>query len=272
VAEAVDDVESARVSEPYAQGWEDGSPATGPGRVPAGRGPAEYDPDTFLYPDKLPGAVTRELARRNVIEPRPDGHGYTAASAEFLNRLLAGYARVLQARSGGHLLPDVEEPGQARRIAAPLDNGETRQALVLALRGALAPDLRTDFQRFIEFRAVDKNERARRDYIEQLTSLWDRCARGGQEHARTQVLGRVAADLGKARESYFKRVTAQALAGQTLASFGVLIPLAAAHPPAAIAGALAGIGASAVTVAVRNDAPRYIRRATQSELLAPTAL
>jgi hypothetical protein len=272
MAQALDEAESARASKPHPEGWEDGGPAVGPDLVPAGPDHAEYDPDTFLYPDKLPEAMTRELARRHLIRPRPDGRGYTAASAEFLNRLLAGYARVLQARSGGYLLPDVEEPGQARRIAAPLNTGETRQALVLTLRGGVAPDLQTDFQRFIDFRAVDKNERARRDYIGQLTSLWDLCARGGPEHAHKQVLGRVAADLGKARESYFKRVTAQALMGQALTSFSVLIPLAAAHPPAAVVGALTAIAGSAVTVAVRNDAPRYIRRATQSELLAPTAL
>jgi len=271
-AQALDEAESARASKPHVEGWEDGSPAVGPSRVAADRDLPEYDPDTFLYPDKLPGAVTRELARRNLIRRRPDGPGYAAASAEFLDRLLAGYARVLQARSGGYLLPDVEDPGQARRIAAPVNTGETRQALVLALRGAVTPDLRTDFQRFIDFRAVDKNEHARRDYIEQLTSLWDLCARGGPEHALKQVIGCVAADLGKARESYFKRVTAQALTGQALTSSSVLIPLAVFHPPAAVVSALAAIGASVVTVAVRNDAPRYIRRATQSELLAPTAL
>jgi hypothetical protein len=272
VTRILDEANSAGISGSHAEGWEDGGAAAGPSPVSVGHQVTEYDPDTFMYPDKLPGMVTGQLTERKFIRPRPDGHGYTVTSAELLGRLLAVYARVLQERSGGVLLPDVEEPSQARRIAAPLNTGETRQALVLTVRGAVTPDLQTDFQRFIDFRAVDKNERARRAYIEQLTGLWNLCARGGQEYAHKQVMSRIAADLGRARESYFKRVTTQMLTAQALTSFGVVLPLAATHPAVAIAGALATVGASVVTVAVRNDAPRYLRRATQAELLAPMAL
>lgn len=271
VATILDEAGSADAFRPYTEDWQDGGPATGPA-VPAGRQVTEYNADTFLYPDKLPSLIIQELLRRNLIRSITYGRGYTVASAEVLDQLLAVYARVLQERSGGRLLPDVEEPAQARNIAAPLNTGETRQALVLTVRGALTPDLQTDFQRFIDFRAVDKNERARREYIDHLTRLWDLCARGGLEHAREQVVGRVVADLGKARESYFKRVTGQVLTAQALASFAVVLPLAAAHPAVAVEGALAAIGASVVTVAVRNGAPRYIRRAIQSDLLAPTAI
>jgi hypothetical protein len=45
---------------------------------------------------------------------------------------------------------------------------------------------------------------------------------------------------------------------------GLLAPLARASSDV--------IGASVVTVAVRNGAPGHIRRATQSDLLAPVAL
>jgi hypothetical protein len=165
---------------PHTGDWLDGGAATGPA-VSAGYEAAKYNPGTFLYPDKLPGPVIRELARRNLIRPL-DIRGYTVTNAEMLDQLLAVYARVLHERSERRLLPDAEEPGQARNIAAPLYTGETRQALVLAIRGALTPDLHTDFQRFIDFRATDKNERARREYIDQLTALWDLCARGGPEH------------------------------------------------------------------------------------------
>lgn len=273
VAQILDNAESAGAGRLPRQGWEDAGPAAGPGLVAARRHLAGYDPDTFIYPDKLPDVVTRALARRNLIRPQPDSGGYTVASAELLDQLLAVYARLLQARSGGCMLPDVEEPGQARRIAAPLDTEDAHDALVLTLRGAIRPDLQTDFQRFIDFRTNDQNERARRDYIEQLTGLWAHLsARGGPEHARKQIIERAAADLRKARQSYFDRVPARMLTAQALATFGVVLPLAAGHPAAAVAGALATIGASVVTVAVRNDAPTYLRRATQAELLAPTAL
>jgi hypothetical protein len=271
VATMLDEAGIVNASQLASRGWQDGEPAAGPAATPDHR-VTEYDADTFLYPGKLPGPVIRELARRSLIWSRTGSRGYTVAGGEILDQLLAIYARVLHERSGGRLLPDVEEPDQARRIAAPLAIGETRQALVLTVRGALTPDLQTDFQRFIDFRAVEKNERARREYIDQLTSLWDLCARGGLDHAREQVLARVAADLSKARDSYFKRVTSQMLTAQALTSLGVVLPLAAAHPAAAVAGAIATIGASVVTVTVRNGAPRYIRRATQSELLAPTAI
>jgi hypothetical protein len=271
VATILDEAGSVGASRPYIKDWQDGGPATGPA-VSAGNQVTEYDADTFLYPDKLPGPVIRELARRNLVRSLTDRGGYTVASAEVLDQLLAVYATVLQERSGGRLLPDVEDPGQARNIAAPLNTGETRQALVLTVRGALIPDLHTDFQRFIDFRAVDKNDRARREYIDHLTGLWNLCARGGLEHAREQVFGRVVADLGKARESYFKRVTGRALTAAALASFGVVLPLAVAHPTVAVEGALAAIGASVVTVTVRNGAPRYIQRAIHSGLLAPTAI
>jgi hypothetical protein len=271
IAQILDDATSAHASALHGAAWEDGGLAAGPQPVTVGRRPTEYDPDTYIYPDKLPSAVTQELAGRNLIERRPDGRGYTVTSIETLNQLLAAYARVLQEISD-NCLPDVEEPDQARRIAAPSNTEETRQALVLTLRGAVQPDLQTDFQRFIEFRTADKNERARRDYIEQLTSLWELCARGGPEHAREQVISRVVADLRKARESYFTRIDRQMLAAQALSSFGVVLPLAPAHPAAAVAGAIATVGASVVTVTVRNNAPRYIRRATQSNLLAPMAI
>ena len=268
---ALDQVARTGAGTPQAVGWEDGGAGAGPSRETAAVELGGDDLDTFLYPDKLPGAVTRQLIGRGLIMARPDGRGYTASSAEFLDQLLAGYARVLQARSGGSLLPDVEEPNQARRIAAPVNAGESRQALVLTLHAGVAPDLATDFGRFLEFRADARNERARGDYIEQLTGLWDGFARGGPENARKETLRRVAADLGAARQSYLKRVTAQALGGQALTCLSVIVPLAVAHPPAAVIGALAAIGGSAATVAVRNDAPGYIRRATKSELLAPIA-
>lgn len=271
VAMILDQAGIAGVFRPYTEDWLDGGAATGPAMsVSAGYEAAEYDPGTFLYPDKLPGPVIRELERRNLIRFL-DIRGYTVTNAEILDQLLAIYARVLHERSGGRLLPDVEEPGQARNIAAPLYTAETRQALVLTIRDAFAPDLHTDFQRFVDFRATDKNERARREYIDHLTGLWELCARGGLEHAREQVFKRTVADLGKARESYFKRVNRQALVAQVLVSFGVVLPLTASHPAVAVEGALANIGASAVTVAVRNGAPRYIRRAIGSDLLAPTA-
>ena len=272
MAQMLDEAESAGTGRQPGPGWEDGSPAAGPSEVATGSHLARYNPDTFIYPDKLPYEVTTELTRRNLITPRPGGGGYDVASADILDQLLAIYARLLEAGSDGRLLPDVEEPGQARRIAAPLDTGNVREALVLTLRGATRPDLQTDFQRFIDFRANGENERARRDYIEQLTGLWAHLSRGGPEHAREQIIERATADFRKARKSYFDRVPAPMLTAQALTTFGVVLPLAAGHPAAAVAGALATIGASVVTVAVRNDAPRYLRRATQSELLAPMAL
>jgi hypothetical protein len=252
-------------------GWEDGSLGAGPTLDPsAAQTRHDYDADTFIYPDKLPHNIIRELVRRRLINVRPDGGGYTAANREVLDQLLAVYASVLQERSIGGLLPDVEEPDQARRIAAPNRAGNTRQALVLAIRGAARPDLQTDFQRFIDFRESDKNERARRDYIEHLVGLWDLCARGGPEHAREQVYRCVMADVVQARESYFKLVTLKALAVQSLTVFGVVLPLAAGRPAPAVAGAVASVGASIATVSVRNTAPRYLRRAIKSELVAPT--
>jgi len=40
-----------------------------------------------------------------------------------------------------------------------------------------------------------------------------------------------------ARQSYLKRVSAQALGGQALTCLSVIVPLAVAHPPAAVIGA-----------------------------------
>ena len=271
IDEVATEIATAGSGRPPPAGWEDGGPGPGPTRSAARVNLGEDDLKTFVYPDKLPETVITQLIRRKLIAPRPDGQGYTASSAEFLDRLLAGYARVLQARSGGRLLPDVEEPDQARRIAAPVNAGPSRQAIVLTLRGGLAPDLETDFDKFLAFRANAENERARRDYIDELTGLWAGFARGGPGNASTQTLRRAAADLAAARQSYLKRVTAQTLAGQALSCVSVLIPLAFSHPPAAVAAALAAIGGSAVTIAVRNDAPTYLRRATKSELLAPIA-
>ena len=227
-----------------------------------------HDPSRFLYEDKGAPRLYRELEERSWIERDPSERGYIMPSAEGLGRMLAFGASKLHASSRGRLVPDVAEPAQARRIAAPSDGEEIRQALVLAIRGAVTPNLDTDFQRFIDFRLNERNERARRDYIEQLTSLWSVCRNGGPEHALEQVVGKVTTDLRKARESYFKRVDARTLTAQGLAASGAVIPLAATHPPAAIVGALAMAGASAVTIAVRKGAPKYVRSARASGLLA----
>lgn len=280
-ARALNNAVSSKADAPLYEGWNDDGPAAGSAPVPVWLKKmlfAEQDDldqndfNRFLYPGKLPTEVIRELTRQGVIMPGRGRYGYTLRSADFLDQLLAGYARLLHARSGGRLLPDVEESGQARRIAAPVDAETSCRALVLTLRGAVKPDLETDFQRFIDFRANAKNERARQDYLEQLTRLWDDFARGGPDNASEQMLGQVAADLDLARQSYLKRVAAQTLAGQVLTSISVIIPLAVAHPLPAVVGALSALGGSAVTVTVRNDAPIYIRRATKSELLAPTVL
>jgi hypothetical protein len=253
-----------------AESWQDGGSAVG--LVPDMADQLlEYDAETFVYPDKFPEPVLEELKRLNLVE-RGLGGGYVMARAEALNWLLAAYASALAKSSEGRLIPDVEEPAQARKIAAPLGGAEgIRQAVVIAIRGAATPNLQTDFRRFIDFRKDDKNERARQDYIGQLMKLWNMCAVGGPEHADKQLADQVTADLRKARDSYFKRVGAQSLAAQTLTSLGAVIPLAAAAPLAAIAGALASVGAAAVTVAVRTNAPAYVRRASNAELLAPMA-
>ncbi len=251
----------------FSKTWQDDGSAVGPTPVTSNRPPFEYSPETFVYPNKLPNLLTEALIERNII--RPSGMGYVVSSADILDDLLAAHAIALHKISYGRVVPDIEEPAQARRIAAPSGAGKTHQALVLALRGAITPDLQTDFRRFIDFRLKKSNERARKDYIEQLTGLWNLCARGGTKHARTETIRRVTTDLRKARKSYFKRVDAQMLVAQGLASLGVVIPLQAAHPAAAVVGALATVGASATTIAVRKGAPKYIRNASRSELLAP---
>lgn len=265
-------LERALVSDasmPLDKAWQDGGSAVGPISPSAEHQPLEYDPETFVYPNKLPRWATEQLISWNMLRPLPHGKGYVISSRDALDRLLAAYATALHEIFDGRLVPDVEEPAQARRIAAPASTDETRQALVLTLRGAVRPDLQTDFRRFIDFRIDCGNERARKDYIEQLTHLWNLFSRGGEDHAFTQTVVQVTTDLRKAREYYFKRVDAQMLAIAGLNSFGAVIPLLVGHQPALIADALANVAASVLTVTVRSGAPKYVRNATKSELLAP---
>jgi hypothetical protein len=269
IANVLEQALASDASAPLDRAWQDGGSAVGSITPLADLLSLEYDPETFVYPGKLPIWVTEQLISRNILRPFPDGRGYVIASRDALDRLLAAYATVLYEIFDGRLVPDVEEPAQARRIAAPIGNGETCQGLVLTLRGAVRPDLQTDFRRFIDFRLDTGNERDRKDYIDQLTHLWNLCARGGEDHAFSQTIVQVTTDLRKARESYFKRFDAQKLTIAGLVSFGAVIPLQAGHPPAVIAGALANVAASVLTVTVRNGAPKYIRNATKSELLAP---
>lgn len=256
-------------SAPRDEAWQDGGSAVGP-PISASTGPRPREDvhDRFIYQNKLPEWATDLLRSRHMLEPRPPGTGYVLASADAVDRLLAAYATVLCETFGGRLVPDVEEPAQARRIAAPSHAGGSRQAVVLTLRGAVTPDLQTDFRRFIDFRLDAGHERARRDYIEHLTALWDLFARGGEDHAAEQTIAQVTNDLRKARDSYFKRVSKQTLIAQGLVSLGVVLPLLAADPVAAVAAAAASVAGSVITVTVRNDAPKFIRNATKAELLA----
>ena len=267
--------------EPVSEAWQDGAPAVGsastalsidselpwysyslPGRSP------DRNSRRFLYGDKLAMILNDKLERQGLISPSPDGRGYVVASTEALECLLGAGACALHMSSHGRLVPDVAVPAQARRIAAPSPEAETNQALVLAFRGAVVPNLKVDFQRFIDFRLEARNERARRDYIEQLTSLWNLCSNGGSAHMLQEVVRKASTDLRKASESYFKRMDGNTLIAQGLASFAAVIPLAITHPPALILGALSGVGASAVTLAVRKGAPKYLRSASDSGLLA----
>jgi hypothetical protein len=249
------------------EAWQDDGSAVGsiPGPV------SQYDPDTFVYKKKLPDWTYNNLKRRGLLQQHPSGYGYEISSPELLNRLLAAFATRLSETSDRWLVPDAEVPEQARRIAAPSGDEETRQALVLTLKGKVTPDLKTDFRRFLDFRQDEKNERARKDYIAQLTGLWDLYARGGPEHAAEQVVVRVMNDLRKARESYFYRVSNQSLAAAGLSLCGAVIPLLAQHPVQVLIGAILTAGGAAAAITVRNNAPMYIRAASRSELLAPTA-
>jgi hypothetical protein len=270
IADVLEQALASDASAPLDRAWQDGGSAVGPISPSADLPSLEYDPETFVYPAKLPTWVIGQLISRNILRSFPDGSGYVITSRDALDRLLGAYAAVLYKMFHGCMIPDVEEPAQARRIAAPTGDDGTRQGLVLTLRGAVTPDLQTDFRRFIDFRLDAGNERARMDYIEQLMHLWNLFARGGEDHAFTQTVVQVTTDLRKARESYFKRVDAKMLTIAGLASFGAVIELEAGHSPAVIASALANVAASVLTVTVRNGAPRYIRNATKSELLAPT--
>ena len=178
--------------------WRDGGSAVGPIPATSNSPPFKYSPETFVYPNKVPNLLTEALIERNIT--RPSGTGYIVSNADILDDLLAAHAIVLHEISYGRVVPDVEEPAQARRIAAPSGYENTRQALVLTLRSAITPDLETDFRRFIDFRLKKSNERARKDYIEQLTGLWDLCSRGGAKHARAETIRRVTTDLRKARK------------------------------------------------------------------------
>lgn len=117
--------------------WQDGGKAVGPSPASTDRRLQEYDPDTFIYLDKLPDRVIGKLTERNLIKPRHVGRGYVAASAESLTRLLCAYASVLHEDSGGRLVPAIEQPAQARRIAAPSSDNKTCQGLVVMLYSAV---------------------------------------------------------------------------------------------------------------------------------------
>jgi hypothetical protein len=82
MAQMLDEAESAGTGGQRGRGWEDDSSAAGPGWEATTSHLPRYNPDTFIYPDKLPDVVTTELARRNLITPRPGGGGYDVASAE----------------------------------------------------------------------------------------------------------------------------------------------------------------------------------------------
>ena len=221
----LEDLVSADFGEAPGEAWHDGASAVGSISESVG----QYDPETFVHISKLPKWIIEELLSRKLLEPGPNEYGYVI-DTEILNRLLAAHATVLSEASDRWLVPDAEVPAQARRIAAPSGAREAHQALVITLKSKVMPDLKTDFQRFIDFRGNEKNERARKDYIEQLTTLWDLCARGGPEHAAEQIGVRVTNDLRKARESYFQRVSSQSLAGAGLSLCGAVIPLHAPHP------------------------------------------
>ena len=169
------------------------------------------------------------------------------------------------------MLPDVAEPEQARRLAAPSTSPSTRDAVLLTVRDAIQPNLRADFRDFIHFRLDERNNRARRDYIDQLTEVWQLCSNGDTENARTELGRKVASDLEKARSSYFDRVGLRPLIAGGLAISAALIPLTAGVSAAAIATAVTGASASGMVLVVRNGAPRFVRSMAGSGLLASTA-
>lgn len=233
-------------------------------------------PENFVYPKKFSREYYETMLAQDLIQPSPDDRGFIVADLGSLERLLSAAACVLHESSHGRLIPDVTIPSQARIIAAPPHEGEerdteVRDALVLAVRGAMAPNLQTDFQRFIDFRLDDKNERARQDYVVALVNLWKLCSDGGTEHALEEVVRKVALDARQAGDSYFKRVGKKTLVSQGLTSFAAVIPLAIAHPPALIVAALSAVGASAIPLTVRKGAPKYVRSASAAGLLASTA-
>jgi hypothetical protein len=257
--------------EPVSESWRDGAPAVG--RIPP-RDETELrlnDPSMYVHPEKLPQALTVKLLDRKLIKPVRSGHGYEFSSPTILDDLLDAGACALYTLSGGRLLPDVAEPAQARRIAAPRASPQGADAVVLAVNGATTPNMRTDFRHFIDFRLDARNERARRDYIDELVEVWGLCSDGPPGHAAGEVAKRMSADLEKARASYFDRVGLRNLIIGGLGLFAAVIPLAAGLTAPNVLVALAGMGVFASAVTVRNDAPRFVRSMADSDLLASTA-
>lgn len=258
---------------PIDAAWEDGAPAVGQTR------PAEFiageegsdDIDRFMYLEKLGPENVAELKRRGLLTPHPDGLGYVVWSAQVLDRLLAAAACMLHDVSHGRLVPYVETPVQARRLAAPSAPVDTRHAIVVELPGVVTPNLTVDLRRFIDFRLDEANDQARRDYIDTLTEVWCLCSDGGAEHAFHEVVRTVENDLRKASKTYLDRVSRRDLAALGLGAMSWLIPLASTHPPAVVAAAFCSAGALATTVVVRKGAPRYVRSAEIAGLLATTA-
>jgi hypothetical protein len=268
LADALNEFGQIGSDQPVTEEWQDGQPAVGLPSMPSRTRP--QDGDRFLYPDKLPKAIQEELIRRGVIAPRADGFGYSVKSGEVLDRLLAACACVLYESSGGRLVPDVGEPVEGRRLAAPSEEGQSRDAITLELRGLGVPNLRTEFDRFIEFRLNEGNERARRDYIQQLTGLWRLCSDGGPQHALDESVRRATRDLQRAQQSYVDQLGTQALVTQGMTSLASMLPLAVGQSVLAIVVALTNVGASAVSLSVRKGAPKYVRRVGRAGLLATT--
>jgi len=209
------------------------------------------------------------MHRRGLLSPAPGG--YLVERPELLNRLLAAYACVLHQTSGGRLVPDTRTPVDSRRLAAPSLGAETQHALATSLPGVVAPNLSTDIRRFIDFRKDDKNERHRRNYIEELTNFWHKCSVGGAQHADAQLLTKVSKDVVAAAHAYERRIPSEELASFGLGSTGVVLPLMAGHPLPILVGAIASVFGMCIPIAVRNGAPKYIVRATKTGLIAPVA-
>jgi uncharacterized protein YnzC (UPF0291/DUF896 family) len=229
--------------------------------------------DAYFYINKLGEEVADELVVANLAIRDKDGFGVrlkSRAQAAHLMSAVAGFARS-ESRPNAAITLDAASNRAFARAAAPLEEDEGCPAAVMTLPIIGGEGDPPTPQKLVEFRRNQRNEDARKEYLDALHAhVQAQVERlGGAADPARMAAQQIRDDLNGAMMTFAQRVKrGLSLQAVTVAAAPVAIPLLVGTTDLTAAATGAASSAAVGMLKLRSSSPPYLRRVKGAGVLA----